>query len=168
MSPELIERCLEVALEIDPELAERLRELSHESPEEFERTVRRQARRLIGLAELKSSDPELYDVKLQEFRIDEEVRHTAGSLRASIDESGIDSPVSAGLQQKLRGLLEVRVALSIRSRGAAIQRLETHLESMREKLEEEAANFETTVEVRLQAIMDRLMVEPDVPLDRSE
>jgi hypothetical protein len=69
LTPELIERVLEVANEIDPVLASRLRASRQRDPASFQRALLTSGRRLVAMAELKQADPKLYETKLAELKI---------------------------------------------------------------------------------------------------
>ena len=81
LSPQLIKRCLEVVRDLDPQLAPRLEAIVERDPETFERIVSRGGRRWVGLAQLKASNPELYELKVEELKADREVTRLAAELR---------------------------------------------------------------------------------------
>ena len=150
LSPEDIQRCLEVAREVDPQLAQRLEILRRESPgPAFDRAIGG-ARYLRALANLKQRDPQLYDVKIKELQTDAsidgllaEIREVRRTASASIE----------GLEARLHGLVRIQVGYSIAARGMALQRLNEHVQKVTDKLAEDSENFEKTVQHRLAELL---------------
>src|ERR1043165_5519164 len=62
----MISRCLEVANDIDPELASQLAKKRDKNPQEFEQAMQQEqvGRRLWVMVQLKDRDPDLYKVKI--------------------------------------------------------------------------------------------------------
>ena len=150
LSPQLIERCLEVAREVDPQLAETLTDLRKRSPgREFERAIR-DARHLISLARLKEEDPTLYGIKVQELRLDARIEVLAAEARQA---RAADSAGAEKLEDELRGLVREQAALSIATRGMALRRLRDHLKTLQDQLNADSANFEQTVDRRLEELL---------------
>lgn len=152
-TPELVERWLEVAEEVDPAKARRLREMCHHDPEEFNRVMRQTGRAIIGLAELKSEDPELYRLKLGELRIEAQVEVATAALTEAI-RSGDPAAVSAR-EEDLRRWIRMQVLHSIKARGDYLLRLKQHVQRLEEELAYEAENFEQTVDKRFHEIVTR-------------
>ncbi len=152
LSPEDIQRCLEVAREVDTQLAQRLEDLRRESPgPAFERAIAG-ARYLRALANLKQRDPQLYDVKIKELQTDasidgllEEIRETRRTASASIER----------LEARLHGLVRIQVGYSIAARGMALRRLNEHVQKVTDKLAEDSENFERTVQDRLRELLEQ-------------
>jgi hypothetical protein len=151
LTSEQIERVLQVAEEIDSDMASRLRTVCDRDPDEFHRVMRQSGRRLLGLAELKHDDPDLYQIKLAEMRIEAQVDASAAQLVDAI-RSGRDV---AEYEEDLRRWVRMQVLHSIRARGHYILRLKEHMERLEQELELEAQNFDKTVERRFQDILTR-------------
>ncbi len=146
LTPEFLNQCLEVADEVDPKLAARLRDMQRRSPgPAFERAVRN-ARHLAGLVRLKESDPALYDVKLRELKVDAQVTALAEQVRQA-RQTGSGS--ADELEGELRKLVQTQVALSIASRGMYLQRLREHMKTLQDQIVEDASNFGKAVERRM-------------------
>lgn len=148
-SPELIEQCLEVAAEVDPELAANLREIRRKSPgPAFERAIRN-ARHLVGLVRLKERDPQLYEIKVTLLQLDAQIEVLAGELDMS---RAVPSGATAELEDQLRNLVRQQVGLSIAARGMYLRRLRENMKSLQDQLAQDSANFERTVEQRMRAL----------------
>src|SRR5688572_29238460 len=83
---ELIDRALEVAREIDPQLGGRLATLHEKNPAAFERVMRHGhvGKNLFAMTHLKQRDPELYQIKLGEMMQTVQVNRAAAQLREAI------------------------------------------------------------------------------------
>ncbi len=151
LSPEDIQRCLEVAREVDPQLAQRLEDLRRESPgPAFERAIAG-ARYLRALANLKQRDPQLYNVKIMELQTDANI----DGLLQEFRELRRDGIASQGLEARLHALVRVQVGYSIAARGMALRRLNEHVQLVTDKLAEDSENFERTVDDRLRELLEQ-------------
>ncbi len=150
LGPELIEACLEVAADVDPHLAARLRDIRRKSPgPAFERAIRN-ARHLVGLARLRERDPQLYEIKVALLQLDAQIDVAADELR----ETRRNSSGAAGeIEDQLRVLVRKQVGLSIASRGMYLRRLRENMKSLQDQLAQDSANFNQTVENRLAELM---------------
>jgi hypothetical protein len=158
LSPELIEQCLVVAREVEPDLADRLQELRRNSPgPAFERSLRH-ARHLVGLARLKERNPQLYELKVQELRLDAQVNSLVEQLWAARQASSAAAPE---LEVRLRELVRQQVAISITARGMYLLRLKENMKLLRDRLEHDAANFAQTVDQRMQRLIDEAQAPPE-------
>ncbi len=159
LSPEDIQRCLEVAQEVDPQLAQRLEDLRRESPgPAFERAIAG-ARYLRALANLKQRDPKLYDVKIKELQTDASIDELLQEIRES---RRTGSASIEGLEARLYGLVRIQVAYSIAARGLALRRLNERVQAamlrqkkVTDKLDQDAENFEKTVQHRLRELLEQ-------------
>ena len=149
MPPMMLERVMEIAKEIDPELADRLSEMCQDDPEAFNRLVRRQGRRLGSLIQLRESDPDLFEVKVNELKLDAEIFQVTKGIR----ELGVDKKTSDVQIAALRGLVRAKTALSIRAQTLYIERLERHLEGLRERLADTSERFDEVVEATVDELL---------------
>jgi hypothetical protein len=157
LSPELIEACLEVAAQVDPSMADRLRSICDVDPDAFELVMQRSGQRVLGLARIREEDPELYESKINELRIEARVNRVARQMR-DLRRQG-DVPAADQLETQLRGLLRIQVALSIKARGDSIRRLEEHLGALREQLARQVDEFDDIVERQMEDLSS-----PDAPV----
>lgn len=146
LTPELVARCLEVAREIDPTLADGLIALRERDPAEFERRLQR-SRRLIGLAELKDTDPASYDLKLLELRVDAEVRRLTEAARTA-RAAGNDDRL-AELERELLTWMRLQAGFALKARQDYLDRLRDHLARLERALDDAKATFDDRVETRV-------------------
>jgi hypothetical protein len=151
LSPKLVAQCLEVAQEVDPVLADRLAALRRQSDDRaFARAIRN-ARHLVGLAGLKERHPQLYEVKVQELRLDAQVTAVLAELAEARRAS---SAAADELEAELRELVRHQVAYSITARGMYLLRLQENIKSLRDQLAHDSANFENTVDRRMRRLLE--------------
>ncbi|MCH8345121.1 MAG: hypothetical protein IH983_14205 [Planctomycetes bacterium] len=151
LTTKLVEQCLEVARDVEPELANRLEKLRQENPgPAFERAIRN-ARHLRGLVDLKQRDPQVYQLKVKELRLDAQIDSVLKQLAGM---SPTSSEAAETVEAHVRGLVRQQVAASIASRGMYLLRLKENLTSLQEQLAYDAANFEEAVERRMRALIE--------------
>ena len=147
--PQMLEHVIAVATEIDPDLASQLSSICAADPAAFEKIIRRQGRRFGSLVRLRESDPELFEVKVAELKTDAEIYFVTESLKGS---KVNDSAIQAQLMQ-LRGLIRAKIALSIRAQTLYIERLERHLDGLRNRLKNTTSRFDEIVDERVEMLL---------------
>lgn len=155
--PELVEQWLEVAEEVDPARARQLRAMCHSNPEEFHRVMRQAGRSIVGLAELKNRDPDMYETKLAELRIEAQVEASANSLVEAIRAG--DNVKAAAIEEELRRLVLMQVLHSLKAKGDYLNRLKEHVQRLEAELQEAAENWQKTMEQRAEEIISRSRTE---------
>jgi hypothetical protein len=153
LQPQFVDRCLEIAQEIDSGLAKQLTSLCQDDPEDLERLIRRTYRRLTALAELKASDPGLFAIKLDELKIDAEIMTLTHDLCEAAAESDGKGPQVQVLRSRLEGVVRVRQALALKARKAYIERLQEHITAMKAKLSEDTKVFDQLVSRQITEIL---------------
>jgi hypothetical protein len=153
LSPDEIEQCLEVAREVDPELANRLEEARREqAPEKFARALR-DAPHLRALNGVRREDPQLYDVKVRELRLDAQADRLLKQLATA---RATRSPAAGELEAQLHGLVQQQVAVSLVARGMYLRRLNDHVKALRDQLDHDLGHFPQAVERRMKQMLERL------------
>jgi hypothetical protein len=152
LTPDLVARSLEVAGDVDQELAERLSKAHDKDPQEFERLMRQGGIgwRLMSMAQLKQRDPELYRAKVSELSTAIQIERVAKQLRDA-RRTGSAGDAEA-YEHQLRTLLQIQLAMSIKARGDILCRLEERMGDIRKDLEHEASNFQSTIEARMKML----------------
>jgi len=150
LTPELIAQVVEVAREINPMLASRLQALQRRDPAEFEQAVRTTGWRLLGMAELKQRDPELYGFKVLELRYEQQAERKAAEVREAIKTGTGDV---ARLQEDLRTLVRTQLALGMGARAEYLSRLREHLDRIEGEIDREAMQFDENVDSRIEQML---------------
>ncbi len=147
-------QCLEVARDVDPDLAERLETIRETKSEEELARAMLGARHLVGLARLKTEDPQLYDVKVKSLQLDAQVERLLDALIVTRQLSG---GTAAEMEDQLNKLVTRQVGYSLIARGMYLKRLSDHVNELREQLEHDAhpANFQAAVKSRMDELLQR-------------
>jgi len=154
ITPELIDQALAVAHEIDPEMGDQLKSMCGNDPEAFERVLRTTGRRLIGMAELRTRAPELYDMKRREWQQEVLIARTVRELAEAREEG--DSLRVRALENQLRSHISIQVAMQIAVRGDYLRRLKEQIAALEREIDQQARRFEQTVEERFQAVVNQM------------
>jgi len=147
----MIDRVMEIAKEVDPDLGARLGAMCQEDPEVFKSLIKRQGRGLGSLLKLREIDPDLFEVKLNELKLDAEILLVSNSIR----ELGTDEDVTQAQIATLRGLVRAKTALSIRVQTLSINRLERHIAALRQKIADTSDRFDEVVEERVEQLLSK-------------
>ncbi len=149
-SPELVECVLEVARQVEPDLAARLEETRALRPDEMARALR-EARHLLSLCRLRERDPGLYQDKIRELCLDAEISRIARALREAAAKG---TPEAEGLEAQLRAGVEEQVAWSFKARGGYLLSLKKRVQELRDELDRDAGDFGATLERRIKELLD--------------
>jgi hypothetical protein len=154
-----IDRYLEVASRIDPRLGQLLQRSCSDKgqdPIELEKMIRRYGHGLVALAELQSTDPDLYESKIEELSLDAEVMQLSIELKQIIKASGPDSSEVMIHLQLLQAAMRARLELSIENRGRSIMRLNERVEQLQERVEYDEEHFEQELDRQMSQAMGEL------------
>jgi hypothetical protein len=154
-----IDRYLEVASRIDPRLGQLLQRSCSDKgqdPIELEKMIRRYGHGLVALAELQSTDPDLYESKIEELSLDAEVMQLSIELKQIIKASGPDSSEVMIHLQLLQAAMRARLELSIENRERSIMRLNERVEQLQERVEYDEEHFEQELDRQMSQAMGEL------------
>jgi len=173
LAPEEIEAVIAVAAEISPEWGEGLRQRRARDPEGLRRAIAGAGPRLMGLVTLKRSHPELYALRVEDLRIQSELRALARDYRAKLNAG--DSKATE-IEAKLRQKVERQVDLDLRASAMELKALDEQLKKLVEQLKVESQQRSERIERVLEEIKaggePKTMVRPsragDSPVESSE
>ena len=156
LTEDMADRCIEIAREVDPEIASRLAGARKSDPDEFDRQMRAGSfgRRLLALAQLKTHDPILYGQKISELSSAVQIDRTAKQLRDLKDDPDASLGKIEELETNLRSLLQVQLAMSIYARGNMICRFEERMQHMKDDLDRDVRNFQSTIDARMKLLLE--------------
>jgi len=150
-SGEFVAECLIVARDVDPQLADRLTDIRDQKGEaEFAKALGN-ARHLVHLTRIRAEDPKLYDVKVRSLQAEARARRLVEQVAEARRDSGNVQALNA-LEAQLDGVAHDLVALDLAARGMYVNKLQEHLNTLKEQLDEEGSNFPLTVERRKQQL----------------
>ena len=150
MSPEMVERVLAVARDVSPELAAQLEKVRSAAPEEMSQAMRQNARRLVALAILKDRNPALYAIRVEDVRLQLELRKLGEDFRAAT-EAG-DAAKAAALDAQIAAKVRTQVDVDLRARAQELVALDEQVKSMRDELVKEQRDTEARVAERIEAV----------------
>lgn len=150
ISAEMADRIVAVARDVSPELAAELERSRTESPDRMAQSMRQNARRLMGLAVLKERNPDLYAIRVEELRLQLELRALGEQWRAAT-EAG-DGPRAQQLAQQIEAKVRSQVDVDLKARAQELVALDAQLKSLREELADEQRRMAERVVERIEAV----------------
>jgi hypothetical protein len=154
VSAQLVDECMEVAEQVNPVWAARMRKACEQTPENLERIIRSSGRHLLALVELKRRDPQLYEIKIVELRIEVQISQLVHTLRHLHAEGKFESPEAGELKEELYAQVQQQVAYSLKARGDYILRLKNHVKALEDQITEDAFKFLKTADDRYKTLID--------------
>lgn len=151
-------RLLELLAKVDPEAAERFTQMRDRNPGLARRLLQNSAPKLQQLAMLEKSDPALYEVQAEEFRLERQIMHTAMSLHTAIAGDEAPGPDNASIDEtrtQLRELVGRQVDLQIRGQRIKLASAKGRLDELGESIEARAGTRESVIDERVDRIMER-------------
>ncbi len=149
-----IDRYMDVADQIDPDLANRLRSMCQIDPTGFEVVLRRLGPMLSGLADLQREDPVLYQRKIEELHLEATVAALAvEARRAELFGDERDMIQQQAMRAQLTAMVRAQVLTSIENQSLFIERLRDHLADLEAQLAAESSNVDGTVSRRVDELL---------------
>lgn len=149
MSPEMVDRIIEVARDVSPDLARQIEERRNASPEEMTQAVRQSARRLVSLAVLKQRNPELYAIRVEDLRLQLELRALGEQYRAAVEAK--DDARAKSLDAQIAAKARAQFDVDVRARAQELVALDQQVKTMREELVQEQREADAKVAERAEA-----------------
>lgn len=132
-----------------PDMRDRLATLAERDPDLVDRIKHRIARHLSPIAPLEERDPELFELRLDEFRVGAEILDASREYREILEQEGADPQHVADARKALAELLVRHFDLQMASQRHELSTLEDRVNALRQEL----ADMESS---REKAIADRL------------
>lgn len=149
MSPEMAERIIAVARDVSPDLAKELAARQQSAPDEMSQSMRQNARRLMAMAVLKERNPDLYAIRVEDLRLQLELRSLGDRWRAARDAK--DDASAAAVLAQIEAKCRAQADLDLKARAQELVALDAQLKSMREELVREQARSAERVAERVEA-----------------
>lgn len=152
LSDQEISERLDLLREIDPDLADRMGRWREKSPERVSDMLRSHWR-LSHMIELKSRDPQLYELRIKDLRLNKEAIELADRVRKHRADNNADEAKKAEqeLLAKVRAHFEVRQQV----RQRELEALEKKLDEMRQRLVERQQAQDRLIEERVEVLLGR-------------
>ncbi|MDG2022697.1 MAG: hypothetical protein P8J59_12195 [Phycisphaerales bacterium] len=130
-----IETMIEIADSISPKWASELRTMMAGDPEKARQIMIKSGRRLFGLVMLKEKKPELFETRVEELRVQFEIRATYASYQEALKAG--DEPAISTFGSSLKSLASKIVDLELKARAMELAALDQAVQEMRLKLQQE-------------------------------
>ncbi|MEI6474674.1 MAG: hypothetical protein WCO75_04715 [Planctomycetota bacterium] len=150
MPPEMIDRVIAVARDVSPELAAQLEERRTMAPDEMSQAMRQSARRLVALAVIKERNPNLYAIRVEDVRLQLELRTLGDAYRAA-QEAG-DASKAAALGVQIAAKVRAQVDIDLKARAQELIALDEQMKAMRDDLVQEQRGTDARVAERIDAV----------------
>ncbi len=150
MPQEMIDRVIAVARDVSPDLAKQLEEKRNVAPDDMSQAMRQSARRLVALAVLKDRNPGLYAIRVEDVRLQLELRTLGEAYRAA--QTAGDAAKAKVLETQIAGKVKAQVDVDLRARAQELVALDEQMQAMREDLVQEQKRTDERVVERTEAV----------------
>ena len=150
MPQEMIDRVIAVARDVSPDLAKQLEEKRSVAPDDMSQAMRQSARRLVALAVLKERNPGLYAIRVEDVRLQLELRTLGEAYRAA--QAAGDAAKAKALETQIAGKVKAQVDVDLRARAQELVALDEQMQAMREDLGQEQKRTDERVVERTEAV----------------
>ena len=145
-----VERIIATARDVDPTWADALEAQRKEDPAKLRQRLGLQARMLMGLSMLRERQPELYQARVEDFRVQREIRAASERLRKARDDG--DAAAEALARTEVRGAIERQFELDVKARAYELVAMERALKDARKRLQSDIADREARLSEALEAV----------------
>jgi len=132
-----LDRVIATARDIDPTWGEALESLRASDPAALRQRLGSQARRLVVLSWLRERQPELYETRVEDFRVQRQVREAVERLRTAREAADAEGETLA--LAEARRSLERQVELDIKARAHELVAMDRALKEARQRLQDDIA-----------------------------
>lgn len=143
LSEEDLDELIEIAGRITPEWGEALRAKRDADRDGLRESIASAGPRLMGLLVLKRNHPELFELRIEDLRIQNELRSIARAYR---ELAAAEATRRAELEEQLRQKVQRQVDLELRARALELAALDAQLRRMVEELSNESRDRAVKVE----------------------
>lgn len=133
-----LDRVIATARDIDPEWGDALESLRGSDPAALRQRLGSQARRLVVLSWLRERQPELYETRVEDFRVQRQVREAVERVRKARDAADAEGEALALAEARLS--LERQVELDIKARAHELVAMDRALKEARQRLQDDIAS----------------------------
>ncbi len=133
-----LDRVIATAGDIDPAWGEALESLRKSDPAALRQRLGSQARRLVVLSWLRERQPELYETRVEDFRVQRQVRDAVERVRKA--RQAVDAEEEALALAEARLAVERQVDLDIKARAHELVAMDRALKEARQRLQDDIAS----------------------------
>ena len=150
LSEEEIDRVIATARDVNAQWADELVKLRQSDPKALRERLAREARKLMGLSMMKEREPDLYRVRVEDIRVQNQIRELGEAWNAA-QKSG-DITAQEAIMKDIQVSAHKQVELDIQARGFEFVALDKSLKDARKKLQEDIRDRDKTIAEIIEAI----------------
>jgi len=139
-----IDRIVQTARDIDPSWGDALQVVRAQDAAGLRQRIGSQARMLIGLAAIRDRQPELYRARVDDFRVQRQLRSAAERAIKARETS--DAAGEAQAMAEVRDLASRQFELDMKARAYELVAMERALKDARRRLQEDIAERDTRLQ----------------------
>lgn len=166
LSPQQLQTLVAVAADVSPEWGAILSSRIKSDPEGVKRAILKSGRRLLALAVLRDQNPELYRLKVDELRMQDQMNALAKRYREAVA-AGRESEAESWRKQLAEKVRE-QVDLDLKTRAEELAALDRHVRELKDKLAEDAARRPERIRDLLESFTGQSMTGSVGPGTRGE
>ena len=128
-----VDRIIATARDVEPAWADALESLRKEDPARLRQRLGAQARMLMGLSMLRERQPELYQARVDDLRVQRQLRAAVDRLKQA-RESG-DADAEQATRSQIREFVDRQFELEVKARAHELVAMERALKEARKRLQ---------------------------------
>lgn len=150
LADEDIDRVIATARDVNPEWADALEKLRKSDPAALREKISREARKLMGLSMMKEREPKLYKVRVEDMRVQNQIRESSLSWNAA--KKNGDTAAQELAMKEIEINVRKQVELDIQARGFELVALDRSLKDASKRLQDDIRDREKLITEMLEAI----------------
>jgi len=152
-TPEQTEELIAILMEIQPDRAALIEQARKENPERVNEMIRESGHRLLELALIRRSDPDLFKLRVEDYKIARSSVVIARDLRKAKESK--DDAKAKELDQQLRKKLEDHFNVRQQIRERELARLQKQVEALRERCDAKKKNKDDVIKKRYEELTEK-------------
>jgi mRNA-degrading endonuclease YafQ of YafQ-DinJ toxin-antitoxin module len=148
---EQLDDLMVVLKDADPDFYSKVERARKESPRAVRDLLATQGPRLFAMAQLKKNDPELYDLKIDDFKLNRRVDALSHEYTRTVKDGKPDGQKVAELKELLQKQFDLRQKI----REKELERMEKKVSDLREQIQRRKSNKDQMLADRLKELTER-------------
>jgi hypothetical protein len=154
MTAEQLEDALEVVAAYEPDAAARLKNLIEENPEDAQRLIQRHFPAVRFLVQLKERDPEMYEMRMRDLKLNRESWRAAKALREAKAKDELSWERKRELEEQVESLVKEHFEVRQAIRERELQKLRDRIEELEEQLDKRSDDRRDLIEQRVEQLIE--------------
>jgi len=149
---EQLDDIMVVLKDADPDFYSKVERARKESPRAVRDLLATQSPRLFAMAQLKKNDPELYDLRIDDFKLNRRIDALSHEYARTVKDGKPDGQKLAELKE----LLQKQFDLRQKTREKELERMEKKVSELREQIQRRKSNKDQMLADRLKELTERV------------